>query len=385
MVGVGQAESGALIDSLLENELATEEQRLLELADALRRRGQKEDAKGVYLDILEINPNNETARMAFERMQGEVTVTGFVPAPVSEEAVDALEDVSDAVALFEPAPLPPVPRERIEIPRVASRVEHAPIPSIATSDISEEELAEAAGVSSQRRSYFVPVVSVLVLAGVVAVLGIVWDTRQNVAEISTQLRPAAATAAVTDAPKGLSVQLQAEQSIDYRAPVGGIVTSHAEPGAMLKPGDLVAEIMDAGDYARLTRARTRYWRLLRKARRNPSLKQRAWRAKREALRRLTNGRMTYVRAAQAGIARPLVEKTNPVAAGGVVVKLDDPTTLGATLPSSDGIDLDSSCRFGGDAAQKPCRLAFEDGRVRVLLDNQDASVALGQTVDVTID
>ena len=60
------------------------------------------------------------------------------------------------------------------------------------------------------------------------------------------------------------------------------------------------------------------------------------------------------------------------------------------LPPTAKIDLDSTCRFGGEAASEPCRLVFErsgtsSGRVRVLLDNDAGRFLPGQSLEVMID
>lgn len=395
-------EAGAeLIDTLLANELALEEERLLDLASVLRRNGQREEAKDVYREVLELNPKNETARSALHRLGGEVTVVGVTPVVLSDQTSQSglqpdeeLDDVTSSIQLIEPRPQrQPRPRSESRIIReINAPVVHAPLePAAKTADVAPA-LAEAAGVH-RRPNLLQGLLGVLVVVVMTALVTLVWDTRQEMEALSQRLTarpPVTELAPDLATPQTFTLVFDAAESIEYRTSEAGVLTTQATPGQVLEPGDLVAEVMDSRDYDRLVNARSQFFSLRSKARRDAKYRGPARRAQRRALHYLVTGKRTQVRAAQTGVARPTTEGVAEVGDDEVVMLLEDPTELGADLPPTAKIDLDSTCRFGGEAAGEPCRLVFErsgtsSGRVRVLLDNDTGRFLPGQSLEVTID
>lgn len=417
-------QSATLIDSLMAEEISGEERRLLDLAADLRERGLKSESCNAYWDVLAINPRNETAQAALRKMRAEVTVTGLVPAPVDGAQLRALEDDSDSLELVEPEEIgeltapdadrdsrraPSIPRhrtERIRIPSRARPASSAPRPPARVTSTGESPAMSApaepdvlaaltgdldpspAGVSRTRSR----VALVTLVVAVAGLLAMVWDTRRELSALSSELRaqrttPAAASAP-TPGPRTVPLTFGAATSIDYEAPLSGFITTRAEPGAVLQPGDLVAEIMPPRAYRRLSKARARYRWFKRRAKHSPAARRRARRAKADAIRAWRRGRKAHVRAVQRGIARPAAE-LGRVEAGSTVMKLEIPAMLSAELPPMDDLDVNATCRFTGEAEDAPCRLVFERGaghdRVRVMLSNGDGRFLPGQSLDVVIE
>lgn len=414
-------QSAALLDSLMAEEISSEERRLLELASDLRDRGLKSESCNAYWDVLALNPRNETAQAALRRMKAEVTVTGIVPPPIDNAQLDSLEDLSDSMELIESVEVDPgsrtpvepdsvrraaVPRhrsERVRIPSRARPLSHAPRPapeaprgSPAVEPRPEQDVLAALtgdiGPTADNASRIRSRVSLAVLMlAVIGLLAMVWDTRRELSILSTELRAqrtSPAPAAAKQAPQTVELTFKAATSVEYEAPISGVVTTRARPGDLLQPGDLVAEIMTARAYRRLAKARARYRWLKRKARRAPRFRTRAEQARADAVRAWRRGRKSHVRAVQAGIARPVGE-LGPIEAGGTLMQLEAPALLSAELPQSDGLDVDATCRFTKEAADAACRLVFERGagrdRVRVMLPNPDGRFLPGQSFDVIIE
>jgi hypothetical protein len=225
----------------------------------------------------------------------------------------------------------------------------------------------------------------VLLVALIGTLALVWDTRREVTSLSTELRAREAPPQVA---RTIALTFNCASSIEYVSPADGVFTSKAEPGQLLQPGDLVAEIMDARDHWRLVKARAKHRRLLRDARRRPAFEADADRARDDALRLLTRARRSYVRAAQRGIAG-VVPDEHVVKAGQVIMRLDDPATLSADLPAVEGIDRDTTCRLAGEGASEECRLVFERTaeaeRVRIVLSNEAGRLIPGQIIELTME
>ena len=192
-------------------------------------------------------------------------------------------------------------------------------------------------------------------------------------------------------PATLSLTFESSESIEYQSPVGGVLTEKAGESAHLKPGSLVAEIMNASDYARLTKARRRLWWLKSKARRNKKFAANARRARRRALRYLTNGRMTYVRAAQEGVARQIpIEIGSQVKEGEFLGRVDNHRRMVAEFSMVEGVRVGVTCRFEGSASDRPCKLQIESKAeappsIRVILENPDLRFTPGEVLKVTLE
>ncbi len=367
---------------------------MLELAARLEERGLRAESHHAYWDVLAINPRNRAAQAALRRLKGEVTVTGLVPPPVEQSQLDELDE-SEIIELVkpEPRPDPPPPRLRSEVIRIPNRtgvrdrsIARPPPPKRIEQEVIAEITGDLDAPDPRGRMRARVALGVLMLA-VIGLLAMVWDTRRELSSLSTELR-AQRPAAASGAPQTIALTFGPATSIEYEAPVAGVVTSRADPGQLLQPGDLVAEIMNAGDYRRLVRARAKHRWLRRRAGRSAALEAKADEARDEALQLLKRGRRSYVRAAQRGIARPLLDLRR-VQTGELLMRLDDPATLSAELPAGAGLAAGAVCRFTGEAAKEDCKLVFERGatgeRVRVLLSNEGGRFLPGQTVEVTIE